>query len=184
MSQYLQDAENRIAKALESLQVDFFKIRSGRVSASVLDNVRVDNYGAPAPISQVATISNPEARLIVISPWDKSMISSIEKAIQKENIGVNPSNDGKVIRLAFPALSKERRNDSVKEAKQIAENHKISVRNIRRDVLDSLKKDEKDGLISENERKSIEDKVQKAVDKGIERITEAFDKKSAEIMEI
>ena len=184
MSQYLQDAENRIAKALESLQADFFKIRSGRVSASVLDNVKVDNYGAMTPVSQVATISNPEARLIVISPWDKSMISSIEKAIQKENIGVNPSNDGKVIRLAFPALSKERRNDSVKEAKQIAENHKISVRNIRRDVLDSLKKDEKDGLISENERKSIEDRVQKAVDKGIEKITEAFDKKSAEIMEI
>ncbi len=184
MSQYLQDAESKIAKTLESLQSDFSKIRSGRVSASVLDNVKVDSYGTMTPVSQVATISNPEARLIVISPWDKSMIAPIEKAIQKENIGVNPSNDGKVIRLAFPALSQDRRNDSVKEAKQIAENHKISMRNIRRDIMDSLKKDEKEGIISENERKQAEDKLQKAIDKGIEKIVEAFEKKSNEILEI
>ena len=184
MSEFIQDAESKIAKVISSLESDYSKIRSGRASVSILDDVKVESYGVMTPVSQLATISNPEARLITISPWDKTLIGSIEKAIQKENIGVNPSNDGKVIRLAFPPLSQERRNESVKEAKTIAENHKISIRNIRRDILDALKKSEKDGEISENEKKTIEDKLQKLVDSSIDKCVTIFDKKSKEIMEI
>ena len=176
----MDDIDSKISSVIESLSRDFMKIRSGRVSVSILDNIKVDSYGQQVPINQVATISNPESRMIVISPWDKSALAEIEKAIQKENLGVNPSNDGKVIRLVFPPLSEERRKESVKAAKDIAEKHKVSIRNIRRDVFEALKKAEKNSEISEDERKVQEEKCQQKVDKAIDEITVLLDKKSAE----
>lgn len=178
------DVDKKIKDVIDSLVRDYSKIRSSRVSVSILDNLRVDSYGQMVPLNQVASVSNPESRLIVISPWDKSALSEIEKAIQKENLGVNPSNDGKVIRLAFPPLSEERRKESVKSAKDIAEKHKVSVRNIRRDEIDSLKKAEKNSEISEDDRKQQESALEEKVEKAINEISTIFDKKSAEIMTI
>ena len=179
-----KDANERISKVFNSLSSEFSKIRSGRVSANLIDKLPVECYGSTTILSQLASISNPEARLLVISPWDKNTLHDIEKAIQKENIGVNPSNDGKVIRLVFPALSQERRQESIKLAKKIAENHKVAIRNIRRDLIDELKKEEKASVISENEMKQGEEKLQKIVDKGIDEISKILDNKSKEILEI
>lgn len=178
------DVDKKIQDVLDSLVRDYSKIRSSRVSVNILDNLRVDSYGQMVPVNQVASISNPESRLIVISPWDKNALPEIEKAIQKENLGVNPSNDGKVIRLAFPPLSEERRKESVKSAKDIAEKHKVSVRNIRRDEIDRLKKAEKNSEISEDERKQQEGVLEEKVEKAISQISVIFDSKSAEIMTI
>ena len=180
----LEELDSKIKSVIDSLEKDFSKIRSGRVSTNILDNIKVSSYGQEVAINQVATISNPESRMIVISPWDKTILAEIEKAIQKENIGVNPSNDGKQIRLVFPPLSEERRKESVKNAKDIAEKHKISIRNIRRDFLEELKKAEKNSEISEDEKKSFEEKLQIKVDKAIDEISKIFDKKSQEVLTI
>lgn len=180
----LENVDEKIKNVLDSLYRDYSKIRSSRVSVNILDNVKVSSYGQEVPINQVATVSNPESRLIVISPWDKSALAEIEKAIQKENLGINPSNDGKVIRLAFPPLSEERRKESVKNAKDIAEKHKVSIRNIRRDAIDELKKSEKNSEISEDERKQGEALLQTKVDSAIDEISKIFDKKSVEILTI
>lgn len=177
------DNESRMEKTLKSLEDEYNSIRTGRASASILDKVRVDAYGAPTPINQVGTVSIPEARMIVISPFDKSLISSIEKAIQKADLGLNPSNDGKVIRLAVPPLTQDRRKELAKQAKATAENYRTTIRNIRRDGNDALKKQQKAGELTEDQLKQETDKLQKLTDKYIEKINSVYAAKEKEIME-
>lgn len=170
-------------KTVASLKEEYNSIRTGRASASIFDKVRVDYYGTPTPLNQVGQISIPEARTIVISPFDKSLIGEIEKAIQKAELGLNPSNDGKVIRIAIPPLTQERRKDLVKQAKATAENYRTTIRNIRRDGNDALKKQQKAGEITEDQLKQETDKLQKLTDKYIEEINKVYGAKEKEIME-
>ncbi len=173
----------RMKKSISALKDEFNTIRTGRASASLFDKIRVDYYGDKSPLSQVATISIPEARLVVIQPWDKALIGEIEKAIQKSELGLNPSNDGKVIRIAIPPLTEERRKDLVKQAKNYAEGSRVAVRNIRRDGNDELKKMEKEGLLTEDDLKITEDEFQKSTDKFIQEINKILEEKEKEIME-
>lgn len=177
------DNESRMEKTVASLKEEYNSIRTGRASASIFDKVRVDAYGAPTPLNQVGTISVPEARMVVISPFDKSLISAIEKGIQKAELGLNPSNDGKVVRIAIPPLTAERRKELVKQAKSIAENYRTTIRNIRRDGNDSLKKQQKAGEITEDQLKTETDKLQKLTDKYIEEINKIYETKEKEIMD-
>ena len=176
-------SEERMEKTISSLKDSFNAIRTGRASQALFDKVRVDYYGTDSPLNQVATISIPEARPVMIQPFDKSLITEIEKAILTSDLGLNPSNDGKVIRIQIPALTQERRKDLVKQAKQIAENSRTSIRNIRRDGNDDLKKKQKAGEITEDELKTEEDKLQKLTDKYIAEINKIYDTKEKEIME-
>ncbi len=171
-------------KSLESLSKDFASLRTGRASASLLDKIRVDYYGAETPINQVATVSVPEARMIVIQPWDKSVLSAIEKAILKSDLGLPPNNDGKLIRLNFPPLNEERRKQLVKGAKANAEQSRVAMRNIRREAMDELKKMQKSGDISEDELKDAETRIQKMTDSYITQVNSLSDEKEKEIMEI
>ncbi len=171
-------------KSLESLSREFDGLRTGRASTSLLDKIRVDYYGAETPINQVATISVPEARTIVIQPWDKSVLAAIERAILKSDLGLPPNNDGKLIRLNFPPLNEDRRKQLVKGAKATAEQSRVAIRNIRREAIDELKRLEKASEISEDERKDGENKVQKLTDSFIEKINSVSDEKEKEIMEI
>jgi ribosome recycling factor len=171
-------------KSLESLSKDFASLRTGRASASLLDKIRVDYYGAETPINQVATVSVPEARMIVIQPWDKSVLSAIEKAILKSDLGLPPNNDGKLIRLNFPPLNEERRKQLVKSAKANAEQSRVAMRNIRREAMDELKKMQKNGDISEDELKDAESRIQKMTDSYIAQVNSLSDEKEKEIMEI
>jgi ribosome recycling factor len=173
-----------MAKTIEVLQQDFSAIRTGRATPQLLDMVQVDAWGSPQPILSVATISVPEPRLLVIQPWDKSMIGPIEKAIQKSDLGLNPNNDGVVIRLALPALNEQRRNDLAKQVKKRAEESKIAVRNVRRDADNGLKKLEKDGKLSQDELKRALDRVQKLTDGSIKQVDEAADRKEKEVKEV
>ena len=160
-------AENAVArmdKTIAALKEEYKTLRTGRASASLFDRVRVDYYGIPTPLNQVSTISVPEARSIVIQPFDKSLIGEIEKAIQKSELGLNPSNDGKVIRISIPPLTAERRKELVKQAKATAENSRVAIRNIRRDGNDDLKKQQKEGLLTEDGLKTAETDLQKATD--------------------
>ena len=168
-------SEERMEKTISSLKDSFNAIRTGRASQALFDKVRVDYYGTKSPLNQVATISIPEARTVMIQPFDKSLITEIEKAILTSDLGLNPSNDGKVIRIQIPALTQERRKDLVKQAKQIAENSRTSIRNIRRDGNDDLKKKQKAGEITEDELKTEEDKLQKLTDKYIAEINKIYD---------
>lgn len=177
------DNESRMEKTLNALKEEYNSIRTGRASASIFDKVRVDYYGTPTPLNQVGTISIPEARMIVVSPFDKSLIGAIEKAIQKAELGLNPSNDGKVIRIAIPPLTAERRKDLVKQAKATAENYRTTIRNVRRDGNEDLKKQQKAGEITEDQLKVESDKLQKLTDKYIEEINKAYEAKEKEIME-
>ncbi|MBP3607857.1 MAG: ribosome recycling factor [Treponema sp.] len=176
------DANSKMEKTLEALKNELNSIRTGRASASIFDKVRVDYYGNKSPLNQVATISIPEARTVVISPFDKSLISEIEKAIQVSDLGLNPSNDGKVIRISIPALTAERRKELVKQAKSVAENYKTTIRNIRRDGNDDLKKQQKAGEITEDQLKKETDDLQKLTDKYISDITAVCDSKEKEIL--
>lgn len=176
-------SEERMEKTISSLKDSFNAIRTGRASQALFDKVRVDYYGTKSPLNQVATISIPEARTVMIQPFDKSLITEIEKAILTSDLGLNPSNDGKVIRIQIPALTQERRKDLVKQAKQIAENSRTSIRNIRRDGNDDLKKKQKASEITEDELKTEEDKLQKLTDKYIAEINKIYDTKEKEIME-
>ena len=176
-------SEERMEKTISSLKDSFNAIRTGRASQALFDKVRVDYYGTKSPLNQVATISIPEARTVMIQPFDKSLITEIEKAILTSDLGLNPSNNGKVIRIQIPALTQERRKDLVKQAKQIAENSRTSIRNIRRDGNDDLKKKQKAGEITEDELKTEEDKLQKLTDKYIAEINKIYDTKEKEIME-
>ena len=179
----MADIEPKMQKTIESLKDSFNTIRTGRASASIFDKVRVDYYGTKSPLNQVATIAIPEARSVIITPFDKSLISEIEKAIQASDLGLNPSNDGKVIRIQIPALTADRRKELVKQAKTVAENSRTSIRNLRRDGNDALKKQQKGGEITEDELKTETDKLQKLTDKYIEEINKIYDAKEKEILQ-
>lgn len=175
--------EEKMEKAFEYLLSDYQTIRAGRANPHVLDKLRVDYYGTPTPIQQVGNITVPEARMIQIAPWEKSLIREIEKAIMASDIGITPSNDGSVIRLVFPELTEERRKELVKDVKKKGEDAKVAVRNIRRDANDSFKKLAKTE-VSEDEIKDLEDSVQKMTDKFIKDIDKAIDDKSKEILTV
>ena len=172
----------RMKKTIAALQDDFNSIRTGRASASLFDRIRVECYGNPTPLNQVATISIPEARLVVIQPWDKGLIGDIEKAILKSELSLNPSNDGKVIRISIPPLTEERRKELVKQAKAQAEQSRVAIRNIRRDGNDDLKKMEKTNQLTEDGLKTAEDELQKTTDNFIQEINQLLDEKEKEIM--
>jgi len=175
--------EARMDKTIASLKDSFNTIRTGRANAAIFDKVRVDYYGTKSPLNQVATIAIPEARSVIITPFDKSLISEIEKAIQMADLGLNPSNDGKVIRIAIPALTADRRKEHVKQAKTVAENSRTAIRNIRRDGNDDLKKQQKDGTLTEDGLKTETDKLQKLTDKYIDEINKIYDAKEKDIMQ-
>lgn len=178
----LTQFEEKMTKTLGSLEREYQGIRAGRANPHILDKLKVDYYGTPTPIQQVGNVTVPEARMLCIQPWESSMIKAIEKAILNSDIGINPSNDGKVIRLVFPELTEERRKDLVKDVKKKGENAKVAVRNIRRDANDFLKKAHKNNEISEDEQKDYEDKVQKMTDKYVKMVETAIDDKSKEIL--
>ncbi len=183
MDARLQQYEDRMKKAYEYLESDYNAIRAGRANPHVLDKLRVDYYGTPTPIQQVGNITVPEARIIQIAPWEKSLIKAIEKAIMASDVGITPSNDGSVIRLVFPELTEERRKDLAKEVRKKAEDGKVAVRNIRRDGNDALKKMGKTE-VSEDEIKLLEDQLQKLTDKYIKDMDALMEKKSKEIMTV
>lgn len=176
------DAKTKMEKTLESLKNELNTIRTGRASASIFDKVRVNYYGNKSPLNQVATISIPEARTVVISPFDKSLITEIEKGILTADLGLNPSNDGKVIRISIPPLTADRRKELVKQSKSIAENYRTTIRNIRRDGNDDLKKQQKAGELTEDQLKKETDDLQKLTDKYIADINKVADDKEKEIM--
>jgi ribosome recycling factor len=178
------DAERRMQKAVEALKQDLGAIRTGRASSSLIERINVDYYGAPTPINQVATISVPEARLLVIQPWDKKMLTDIEKAIQKSDLGINPNNDGQVIRLNVPPMSEERRRDLVKTLHKKLDEHKVAVRNVRRDIQDKLRDREKKKEVSEDELKRSVDKLQKLTDHYITEMDKVGKTKEQEILEV
>ena len=183
MDARLQQYEDKMKKAIEFLQADFATIRAGRANPHVLDKIRVDYYGTPTPVQQVGNVTVPEARILQIAPWDKSMLKAIEKAIMTSDLGINPSNDGTVIRLIFPEVTEERRKDLVKDVKKKAEDGKVAIRNIRRDANDAMKKLGKEG-VSEDEVKDLEDQIQKMTDKFIKDIDKAIEDKSKEILTV
>ena len=178
-----ETCEARMEKTIASLKDSFNTIRTGRANAAIFDKVRVDYYGTKSPLNQVATIAIPEARSVIITPFDKSLISEIEKAIQVADLGLNPSNDGKVIRIQIPALTAERRKELVKQAKTIAENSRTAIRNIRRDGNDDLKKQQKDGTLTEDGLKTETDKLQKLTDKFIDEINKIYEAKEKDILQ-
>ena len=179
----MTDNEERMQKTVNALNEEYKTIRTGRASASIFDRVRVDYYGTLTPLNQVATISIPEARTIVVSPFDKSLIAAIEKGILKAELGLNPTNDGKVIRISIPPLTADRRKELVKQAKTVAENYRTTIRNIRRDGNDDLKKQQKGGEITEDQLKKETDNLQKLTDKYIDEINKVYESKEKEIME-
>lgn len=176
--------EEKMSKSIDVLQEEFATIRAGRANPHVLDKIKVDYYGTPTPLQQLGNISVPEARMIVIQPWEKALLKEIEKAINMSDLGIHPTNDGSVIRLVFPELTEERRHELAKDIKKKGEAAKVAVRNIRRDAIELIKKAEKAGEISEDEMKKFDDKVQKATDKSIEKIDGLVDAKTKEIMKV
>lgn len=184
MQDELKVYEGKMEKTLDVLLDEFGSIRAGRANPHVLDRIKVEYYGTPTPIQQVGNINVPEARMIVIQPWEKSLLKSIEKAILTSDLGINPTNDGSVIRLVFPELTEERRKDLAKDVKKKGEAAKVAVRNIRRDANESLKKMEKNGDISEDDLKDGNDKIQKLTDKMIDKIDKAVETKTKEIMTV
>ncbi|HDX9576993.1 ribosome recycling factor [Bacillus cytotoxicus] len=182
--QVMNNAKEKMEKAVAAYSRELSTVRAGRASASVLDKVQVDYYGAPTPVVQLANITVPEARLLVIQPYDKTSIGDIEKAILKADLGLNPSNDGTVIRIAFPALTEERRRELVKVVKKYSEDAKVAVRNVRRDANDDLKKLEKNGEITEDDLRGYTEDIQKETDKYIIKVDEVTKNKEKEIMEV
>ncbi|GAE36059.1 ribosome recycling factor [Halalkalibacter akibai] len=180
----LKDAEQRMSKAIDALTRELAKLRAGRANPSLLDRISVEYYGAETPLNQLATISVPEARLLLIQPFDKSSIANIERAIQMSDLGLTPSNDGVVIRISIPPLTEDRRKDLVKLVKKAAEDAKVAVRNVRRDANDDLKKLQKDGEMTEDELRRSTDDVQKLTDKTIVKVDDVAEKKEKEIMEV
>ncbi|MBR3249394.1 MAG: ribosome recycling factor [Clostridia bacterium] len=178
------EIKEKMSKALEVLEQRLAEIRAGRANPAILNKVKIDYYGTPTPINQVAGISVPEARLIVIQPWDASILKEIERAILAADIGINPNNDGKVIRLAFPELNEERRKELVKEVKKIAEESRVAVRGIRRDGIDDAKTKQKNSEITEDELRIAENEIQKITDKNIEDIDKILENKEKEIMSV
>ncbi|MBR6704980.1 MAG: ribosome recycling factor [Lachnospiraceae bacterium] len=184
MTDYLLDAEERMEKTLNNLKDEYVTIRAGRANPGVLNRVTADYYGAPTPIQQLANVSVPEARMLVIQPWDKTALKAIERAIQASDIGINPNNDGSVIRLIFPELTEERRKELTKDVRKKGEAAKVAVRNIRRDAVDRIKKAQKAGEITEDDQKKDEEAAQKLTDKFVEKIDKAVEEKTKEIMTV
>ena len=176
--------EEKMEKSINAMMDEFASIRAGRANPHVLDKIKVDYYGTPTPIQQVGNISVPEARMIVIQPWEKSLIKAIEKAIQASDLGINPSNDGSVIRLVFPELTEDRRKELAKDVKKKGEAAKVAVRNIRRDANEAFKKQEKNNEISEDDLKDATEQIQKITDKAIEKIDKAVENKTKEILTV
>ena len=176
--------EEKMKKSIDSASADFASVRAGRANASVLDRSMVDYYGSPTPIQQIAAISSPDPRALVISPWDGTALKSIEKAIQNSDLGINPQNDGKCIRLTFPQLTEERRKELVKQIHKYAENGKVAVRNIRRDAMEAFKKKEKASEITEDDLKQAEKDLQKLTDESCKKLDELLAKKEKELLAV
>ena len=184
MKEQLQKAEERMGRRIDHLCTEYSEIRAGRANPNVLDKVKVDYYGTPTPVNQLAAVSVTEARTLTIQPWDASMVKQIEKAIQKSDIGINPMNDGKVIRLIFPPLTEDRRKDIVKDVQRIAEDTKVQIRNVRRDTIDKLKSMKKSGELTEDELKLAEKKTQELTDKYTKKLDTLSADKQKEILEL
>lgn len=184
MKDLLKNTEERMDKSINALNREFATVRAGRANPSVLDKVTVDYYGVATPIQQIATVSVPEARILQIQPWDTTTLKLIEKAIQVSDIGINPNNDGRVIRLAFPPLTEERRRDLVKDVKKMAEDGKVAIRSIRRDAIEKLKSMKKDNTITEDDQANGEKKVQTLTDKFCAEVDTLLAAKEKEILEI
>ena len=179
-----KDAEARMHKAVEATRNEFAKIRTGKASPALLDSVRVNYHGASMSIKQVATVNTPEARMITVQPYEKSMIAEIEKAILKADLGLNPQNDGSLIRIPIPPLNEERRKDLVRACHKLAEDGRVAIRNVRQDAMKHLKTEKKDGKLSEDDEKKLEKEVQKLTDAQTGQIDELLKRKEAEIMEV
>ena len=184
MNERVKDYSEKMQKTVDHLASDYAAVRAGRANPHVLDKIKVDYYGTPTPIQQVGNVSVPDPRIIQIQPWEKSILKNIEKAIQMSDVGINPTNDGTVIRLVFPELTEERRKDLVKDIKKKGEEAKVAVRNIRRDGNDAFKKLTKSEDISEDEVKDLEDELQKITDKFIKQVDQMVDEKSKDIMTV
>ncbi|MEF2229938.1 MAG: ribosome recycling factor [Pseudodesulfovibrio sp.] len=184
MQVLIEDGKKRMDGAIAALKKDFAKLRTGRATTALVDDIVVDYYGSPTPISQLASVSVPDSKTITIQPWDKGAFGSVEKAIMASDLGLNPVNDGKIIRISIPPLTEERRKELVKVAKKYTEECKVAIRNVRRDLNDSLKKLEKDKEISEDERKKGEADVQKLTDDHVKQSDDAMTAKEKEILEI
>ena len=180
----LDTAKEKMSKTCAVYEREMQSVRAGRANPQLLDRILVDYYGTPTPINQIGNVSSPEPRLLVISPWEAKMIPQVEKAIQKSDLGLNPSNDGKIIRLVFPELNEERRRDLTKIASRGAEETKVAIRNIRRDAVDQIKKLKKNSEITEDDQKDAEEEIQKLTDKAIKDVDAIYAKKEKEIMEV
>ncbi len=176
--------EEKMHKSIEAVGADFAGVRAGRANASVLDRIMVDYYGSPTPIQQIAAVASPDPRALVITPWDATAVKAIEKAIQESDLGINPQNDGKSIRLNFPQLTEERRKELVKQIHKYSENGKVAVRNIRRDAMDRFKKMEKASEITEDELKQVEKDLQKMTDDSCKKLDDLLAKKEKELMAV
>ena len=184
ISEIQSTSETKMKKSIDVLRLDYSTIRAGRATPALLDKIMVDYYGTPTPVNQVANLSVPEPRMLIIQPWEKDMIKEIEKAITKSDLGINPNSDGTSIRLAIPQLTEERRQEIVKTVKKKCEDSKVALRNIRRDANEMIKKEEKDKTISEDDAKKAQDSMQKLTDKYIKAADEAALQKEKEIMEV
>ena len=180
----IETAKEKMAKTIAVLHRDLSSLRAGRANAQVLDRIMVDYYGTPTPVNQVGNISSPEARMLVITPYDPSVLNPLEKAIQKSDLGINPSNDGKCIRLIFPELTEERRKELAKTIQKKGEESKVAIRSIRRDAIEQIKKAQKDSEITEDDRKKLEDQAQKLTDSHIKDIDKIVSDKQKEILEV
>ena len=176
--------EDKMQKSIDSVAADFASVRAGRANAAVLDRIMVDYYGSPTPIQQIAAISTPDPRTLLIQPWDTSAVKSIERAIQNSDLGINPQNDGRSLRLSFPQLTEERRKELVKQIRKYAEGGKVAIRNIRRDAMDNFKKQEKKAEITEDEMKQVEKDLQKLTDDSCKKLDDLLAKKEKELMAV
>ncbi len=183
MREEIREFEAKMQKSIGVVGEEFDAIRAGRANPAVLDKINVDYYGAPTPVTQIASVSVPEPRVLLIQPWDASALKLIEKAIQTSDLGINPANDGKAIRLAFPQLTEERRRELIKQARKICEDGKVAVRNVRRDAIEKFKGMKKKSEITEDDLKGIEDDIQKLTDKACKEIDEMTAKKEKELLE-
>lgn len=184
MKELIKEVDVKMKKTIDVVVSDFASVRAGRANAAVLDKITVDYYGAPTPLNQVAAISSPDPRSLMIQPWDGTLLKAIEKAIQTSDLGINPQNDGRVIRLAFPQLTEERRKELSKQVKKYGENGKVAIRNIRRDAMERFKAQEKKGEMTEDDRKDYEKELQELTDKRCKEIDELTVKKETELMAV
>ncbi|RKQ84219.1 ribosome recycling factor [Brockia lithotrophica] len=180
----LKDAEARMEKAIEVLRSELSTVRAGRATPALLEKVTVDYYGVPTPIQQLATITVADARLLVVQPWDRSTLAAIERAIQKAELGLNPQNDGQVIRIVVPPLTEERRRELTKLVRRFGEDARVAIRNVRRDAIEELRRREKEGLLSEDESRRLQERVQKLTDQMVGRVDALLEQKEKELLEI